>query len=104
VNSITQGNGRSCGVVVGARRARSRVWVAARVGASICVVALVPSGIAAGVLAALLLPRVQGAGGRKGREREKKGGTGWVPHARERRGERSKQGRRRLAWELGARG
>jgi hypothetical protein len=37
----------------------------------------------------------EGAGGRKGREREKKGGAGWVPHARERGGE-SKQERRRL--------
>jgi hypothetical protein len=34
----------------------------------------------------------EGAGGRKGREREKKGGAGWVPHARERRGEEASRG------------
>jgi hypothetical protein len=42
----------------------------------------------------------EGAGGRKGKEREKKGGVVWVPHAREKKwGGGSKQGR--LAWELG---
>jgi hypothetical protein len=29
---------------------------------------------------------------RKGREREKKGGAGWVPHARERKGEEASRG------------
>jgi hypothetical protein len=36
----------------------------------------------------------EGAGGRKGMEREKKGGAGWVPHAREKKwgGEASRGG------------
>jgi hypothetical protein len=42
-----------------------------------------------------------GAGGRKGREREKKGGAGWVPHARERRGGKKQVGA--AAASLGAR-
>jgi hypothetical protein len=66
VNSITRGNGRSRGVVAGACRARSRVWVAAHGGASICAVALVPSGIATGVLAALLLAVGAGRGWEEG--------------------------------------
>jgi hypothetical protein len=44
----------------------------------------------------------EGAGGRKGRDRERKVGPGGS-HTQEREMGRSKQDRRRLAWELGER-